>query len=889
MRIEIPFRRIVPLLFCLLLPCLRFLGADIAVYDFTQPSEAALWVGRHDMEMGTPSSDGVPVRITGNDPYFSGPPRDFPTNQPQWVTIRLKSDEGGTGQLFYFEHGPAEESSVHFYTEPGVWSNVRLPLPALGPRTAFRIDPPGTTGVCVIARLSFEPRLGFQMPEWPKPSESSGPSYRVKSGALLLDYYSGKWGDFRVENHSRTVARGRPDPILGYVSGSHVRWLPLTNSAQVRYSGNGLTARTSFNDPDGAHWEFEQSFKPSARPDAIDVESVAFVNRDRATVFLPLWIMLASSKESGTNKTQALFPGLEYLENEPSSSQADLIVPAHHRLVPHGYKLTFPLMAVAQNHTYLGFIWEQQPDLAAIFDSPDRTFNSGSHVMALSFPGAGPETREDGQLLPYEAVTLKKYRKLKLRGTIITGAGETVVPAVQQYVALRGLPPVPKPGVTAQDFYVREASAWLDSKIREGANFRHAVGDNFHVGPALDAAYYMDWLGGRLAGSPISDRLAKASQEARALVSPAQYSFFGIGHIRSPVGALAYGAVAENTDSALEQGHAILAGLGSNATIYYTPPPGRTDLGRTHWSREANGLAAAQVATLLDRAVFSGDAGLLNDALKQVRALSKFDHSVPRGAQTWEVPLHTPDILASAYLVHAYTLAHDVTGESGFLEEARYWAWTGVPFVYLTPPTTNAVGLYSTIAVLGATEYVAPVWMGLPVQWCGLVFADAIRTLSKFDPSGPWKQLANGITASGIQQLHPTSQTSKQGLLPDSYDLIHQTQNPVPINPATLMSQALPYFDADPLYDFHSFRGHGILVHSPGPIGTPRETGNTIEFKARSWAKPPWHVLVNGFQHQPTLKFNGHNVPLDATQVYRPAGGQLILTLDGPTQVEITQ
>ena len=32
-----------------------------------------------------------------------------------------------------------------------------------------------------------------------------------------------------------------------------------------------------------------------------------------------------------------------------------------------------------------------------------------------------------------------------------------------------------------------------------------------------------------------------------------------------------------------------------------------------------------------------------------------------------------------------------VSGDPHFLEQARYWAWTGVPFVYLTAPLTAPV------------------------------------------------------------------------------------------------------------------------------------------------------------------------------------------------------
>ena len=121
--------------------------------------------------------------------------------------------------------------------------------------------------------------------------------------------------------------------------------------------------------------------------------------------------------------------------------------------------------------------------------------------------------------------------------------------------------------------------------------------------------------------------------------------------------------------------------------------------------------------------------------IARLRALAKFRGRVPRGAQTWEIPLHTPDILASAHLVRAYALGYELTGEQEFLDQAIDWAWTGVPFVYLVNPTGQPVGPYSTIPVLGATSWKAPVWFGRPVPWCGLVYADALYWLARHAPS----------------------------------------------------------------------------------------------------------------------------------------------------------
>ena len=101
---------------------------------------------------------------------------------------------------------------------------------------------------------------------------------------------------------------------------------------------------------------------------------------------------------------------------------------------------------------------------------------------------------------------------------------------------------------------------------------------------------------------------------------------------------------------------------------------------------EANGLAGASVAGVLEQGIFSGDVELIREGLRVLKAMDRFRNTVPRGAQTWEVPLHTPDILASAHLVKAYTIGYELTGDPEYLEQARYWAWTGLPFIYLTQP-----------------------------------------------------------------------------------------------------------------------------------------------------------------------------------------------------------
>ena len=138
-------------------------------------------------------------------------------------------------------------------------------------------------------------------------------------------------------------------------------------------------------------------------------------------------------------------------------------------------------------------------------------------------------------------------------------------------------------------------------------------------------------------------------------------------------------------------------------------------------------------------------------ALKTLEYMKRF--RTPRGAQTWEVPLHTPDILASGHPVWAYVRAYQLTGDRGHLAEARRWAITGLPFVYQW--SNRPIMMYATTPVFGATNWKAPNWIGLPVQWCGTVYAYGLLLLAPHDDTLDWKQVAEGILVCGEQMQYP--------------------------------------------------------------------------------------------------------------------------------------
>ncbi|MHC4509655.1 MAG: hypothetical protein ACYTAO_11960, partial [Planctomycetota bacterium] len=390
-----------------------------------------------------------------------------------------------------------------------------------------------------------------------------------------------------------------------------------------------------------------------------------------------------------------------------------------------------------------------------------------------------------------------------------------------------------------------------DSQINHDGLFRHAVwGDNFPPGPAADAAMFIDWLAHHTQDKGLCERLNNAKSRALARIPPAQPFSSSVSHAHLPTAPFVFGRTYEFVQQRRDQAVRLLNNFDEDGVRFYRP--GKVDYSRTHFAKHANGLAGRDMIGILEGAALSADEELIARALELLDKLTAlYAGTVPRGAQTWEVPLHTPDILASAHMVKAYTLGYLISREQKYLEQAKYWAWTGVPFVYLYPPTPGRVGPYATIAVLGATNWKAPLWLGRPVQWCGLVYASALHRLGEYDPQGPWVRIAKGITAAGLQMSWPLTDRQRRGLLPDFFDLRAQIAAGPAINPGTVQAHLSELFGKGRIYDLKKLTDRGWFIHAPCTISDIREDAGRVRFTTDGWGEKPHYVMICGIEKEP--------------------------------------
>ncbi len=264
-------------------------------------------------------------------------------------------------------------------------------------RTASSANVVFVSALAAICLCATPPRNGAQdtpvpagaaVPQWPKafPAQllTDGPS--VRSRQLQLIHSRDPEGGFVIRVAGKPMAIGLRLPYIAYSHHGQVIWLELAHAANKRFvlraGRNSLRVALTFADTDGAQWEIRQQFSLAAIADAIAVRTEVKVDQDRAIIFLPMLMIFPGVGAFGETKGQGFFAGLEYLENEPSSSEADVVGPASKRQVPDNLKITFPLMAIQAEGRYVALTWEMQPQFSAVFDSPDRLFSSGDHVMS---------------------------------------------------------------------------------------------------------------------------------------------------------------------------------------------------------------------------------------------------------------------------------------------------------------------------------------------------------------------------------------------------------------------------------------------------------------------------------------------------------------------------
>lgn len=601
------------------------------------------------------------------------------------------------------------------------------------------------------------------------------------------DTYTGYTVAVRREGAWSALGTGSFGRLVYNTSSGERRETPIS-LAPADPGGGGVRLSGQWTDEDGVAWDFEQRFELDQDPRQLLVRCRAVPDRTREVLHWSGPTFHAGEGAFGEAKTDALFPGLEYLlEAEPSSSEAFASAKYAARFVPHPYKVSAPMMAVSHDGLAVGLMWDPNQEYcrawrhpSAVFASPNQLEDQRNHLLGLFAPGV-PRYVEENELEAQRPIGAAPDSPLSLQARLVALTDAESIDVLKVWVDTYGLPALDPPHGYREnvDLCVR---SYLDvAWDPQAQGWHHTLSDPW--GPRYEPRVIAQlWRYGQWPEGDPALR-ARAREQVRRGLHRASGSRQEEGNPQNRVPvphlelAIHYGLLVESLVLTGGQVRELLDGQGADGSwpwrreliqhaSYDTEQRRRVMGGREGDS--SSGLTADRARTLLAWARMTGDETAREAGLRAVEWCNA--QRRPEGAQTWELHLHVPDLLAVPYLVDINLEAYQLTGERERLAQAERWAWTGLPFTYLWRAYYRPIMAYGTLPVFGATFHDVQGWFGVDVHWNGLLYADALFRLAGHTGEPRWRKIAKGITACGMQQQQ--CEGPWLGMYPDAFSLV---------------------------------------------------------------------------------------------------------------------
>jgi hypothetical protein len=670
------------------------------------------------------------------------------------------------------------------------------------------------------------------------------------------------------EGNYQQVATGHPISEFAYRDSNGALQNITIRPLKYRLEGNNrgessVVFTVEEKDIDGISWHFTARFSINERLKRIGTTYKVSAEGDRDLVYFRGPMLRVGDGAFGTRKDFALFPGLEYLEsNEPSSSARDAAPPINLRLAPHPYKITIPLMAIESEQCLVGLIWNpglkwacprakrrdgesRFSGLSAIFASPNWHERQDNHLMGLFLPTIPDWMPEN--LKNYEdwnkPYPLKADTPITIEAEIIAyskrgkNSYPIVLDAIVHWTDAYGIPePLEPPRSDEEELLLSRHGLMHSVWDEETQKSRHCVDWAPTNCPGFATLLWYDYLATH--DSEVKERVELIAQNT--------IRDSGAGGLASTAGChilkwelpFYYGEIETALETVKDSVKDIIANQGEDGSWRFHPNERTQNLGKK--GDAVLGTCTSNALVVLKYARISGDETALQAGQKALAFMDRF--RVPRGAQAWECPLYEPDILAAASAIGAYVEAYRITQERHYLEQAEYWAKTGLPFLFFWNHPERPGMRYASIPVFGTTFY-THAWFGTPVQWNGLVYAYYLQQLAEYSGIFPWKQIAEGITVSAIYQQWTEGEL--KGTYPDGfYGYCTEGRGPH-INPEDIMVNLYALRGLDP--DIST----AIVSIEPSEIEV-----NVSRIHISSGAKVQDATIVSEGQDGESLKFD---------------------------------
>jgi hypothetical protein len=539
----------------------------------------------------------------------------------------------------------------------------------------------------------------------------------LSSGNLLLNLGSSEeeHGAFAVYyRDGNQLVRLASVPFLGRIAyldgGREVERIIRYRARTVSKDRIDLTA--AWTDGAGVNWSSNVVLGAGKSAGEIEVTAtLESVVPRQILAFSGPWLLVGDGS-TGIRKDSAQLPGIEWLGYDDVSSNQSHIPGLRDQRVPHPNKITVPALGFVVDGKMISIMWNprqlwdgENDRPSAVFDSPNRTYGQANHLIGLFVPSV-PQWVQESTFKAKEPYDLLPGKRLELSFSIVASDQAAAPSPVSRWYDMNGVPAPP----TLDRTYDEEVALC-------GLNARSEVDLQ----------------------STILQSIATAETVLRKQDADGWWTW---SYPESTLIQILNWTWAKDLEDFGRQGETSIAAYSSE------------------YNRRNDNLE------LFRSACYTGDPRFVESIDKALHQARRFER--PEGASPWELGVRAADILGAAKGVQAFSQGYKLTGDSRWLERARYWAWAGLPFIYVWEAKDQPHMKYGGIAVYGGSfsDYTL---LGQKITWTAQEFAEALLTLDSVDPSGPWRKIVQGIVHNLIME-HEKSGPHK-GMWPDWRDV----------------------------------------------------------------------------------------------------------------------
>ncbi len=440
----------------------------------------------------------------------------------------------------------------------------------------------------------------------------------------------------------------------------------------------------------------------------------------------------------GTLKS-GLLPGVEFLgPGDRSSSTIDLAEPYNERSLPDPLWITFPLAVLETENGGIAMRWNDMT-LQPGFSSPNRFDRTDDHRMSLQ------GRKIDATLLWLEPRKESTDESASLR-------------ALRIFVAQQGFPEPPETPRTPE-----EQAALSLQALQVALQSQNASGWGYATEEVWPRRPYADML------STLARLSGRIPRTAEIVSGGADIANDAIYFLTDRVDAW--------RASREEVVRSLLSLQNPDGSFFY-----RTRFSGVESSATSIGYTAVRSLEVMELAHLTGERDLFEAIRPSLGYLERAD--VPRGGFYQDSPLHTPDLLTAATMIWLHIWAFEFSGEKSHLDQARRFAYAGLPFVYLWSDRENMT--YLTVSKFGGTQRQLPLAFGTARPNVGILYAYALDILAPHDPSVDWPRLSRGILHAAERLQYTVG--PEAGCLPEAFDIQNQQRLSWKVNPCSLVS-----------------------------------------------------------------------------------------------------